>query len=452
MNGSSEAFAWPLGRTAGPADVALVRELIGDARVVALGEGAHNITEFNGLRDRLFRLLVQEFGFTGLVLESGFADGLAVNEWVHGAPGRVKTIARDGITYGFGESAPMRRQLRWMRQRNAGGSAKVSFYGMDLPGSSTSPGPAVRACLGRLPARPGDAELLRLSDLGGRSEAAVRYAAMSARDRARLFDGLRELADRALRFSHENGEHSSGAAVALWCAASLGAFVAEAEGGGTSFAVGRPYPREVFMARSVEWILQREQRVVVSAHNAHVRRSPFHGRPTLGGLLDSALGADLVVIGMTYGAGPEVRFTQRSPRPFDCEVTLGARTLTPECVESRLDRLGPPMSVVDPRRAPDGFFDGVEGTLASGGLDPVDDFATDFDALLHVRRVTRIPGAFERLSAEFAAATRLVENTGTGADAVVDTDADVKSVAGIEQSVRPADLDGPGSAEELESP
>ncbi|GGO96821.1 erythromycin esterase family protein [Wenjunlia tyrosinilytica] len=443
MDTSTDAFARPLGRTVGPANAEVVRELIGDARVVALGEGAHSITEFYGLRDRLFRLLVREFGFTGLVLESGFAEGLAVDEWIHGGPGRVETIARDGITYRFGECEPMWRQLRWMRHWNRGGSAKVAFYGMDLPGSSTSPGPAVRACLDRLPARPGDQELLRLSDLGGRSEAAVRYAAMSASDRARLLEGLRGLGGRALQSSHENGKDSKDskdAEVALWCAASLRAFVAEVEGGGASSE--GPYPREAFMARSVEWILQRERRIVVSAHNAHVRRSPFRGRPTLGGLLASALGADLVVIGMTYGSGPEVRFTQRSPRPFDCEVALGARTLTPECVESRLDRLGRPVAVVDPRRAPGGFFDGVEGTLAGGGLDPVDDFPAAYDALLHVRRVTRVPGAFERLRAEFEAAAR--------SDSEADPDSYSDSEA--EQSVRPGDLGGPGSTEESESP
>ncbi|MCM2392066.1 erythromycin esterase family protein [Streptomyces albipurpureus] len=472
---SSDAFAWPLGQSAGPAEIGALRELIGDARVVALGEGAHNITEFYGLRDQLFRLLVQEFGFTGLVLESGFPEGLAVNEWIHGGPGRIETIARDGITYRFGESEPTRRQLRWMRHRNTGDFAKVGFYGMDLPGSSTSPGPAVRACLERLPARPGDEELLRLSDLGGRSHAALRYAAMSASDRARLLEGLQGLQERALRFSHKDGvdrEHSEDAEVALWCAASLGAFVAEVEGAGSTFPTGRPYPREAFMARSVEWVLQRERRVMVSAHNAHVRRSPFHGRPTLGGLLDSALGADLVVIGMTYGSGPEIRFTQRSPRPFDCEVTLGARTLTPESVESRLDRLGPRVAVVDPRRAPGGFLDGVEGTLASGGLDPVDDFPAAYDALIHVRRVTRVPGAFERLRAEFDAAARSAPeaaaevdagtntgteagtNTGTEAAAAADSDAgpDSEAEAEAEQSARSGDLGGPEATEESESP
>ncbi|MEU1721203.1 erythromycin esterase family protein [Nonomuraea sp. NPDC005692] len=393
-----DAFARPLRHldpaAAAVADAATLRELVGDARVVAVGEGAHNVTEFYRLKDRLFRILVRELGFSAFVMESGFAEGLAVDAWVHGGPGEAAVVARDGITYRFGECEPMRRQLRWMRRRNSAGPAQVSFYGMDLPGSSTSPGPAVRACLDRMPAGPGDEELLILSDLGGRTEAAVRYAAMPEAGRARLIAGLRELAGRALRSQDP---------VLRRCAASLQAFADEAEAG-EAVPAGAPYPRERFMAETVEWVLEREERIVVSAHNSHVRRSPFHGRPTLGGLLAASLGDDLVVVGTTYGSGPEVRFTQRSPRPFDCDVSLEARTLPPNCVEAPLDRLGPPVAVVDLRRAPAELFDGIDGTLAGGGLDPVDDFPAAYDALIHVRRVSRVPGAFERLQAEFAAA------------------------------------------------
>ncbi|WP_214321217.1 erythromycin esterase family protein [Nonomuraea sediminis] len=355
--------------------------MIGDARVVAVGEGAHNITEFHEFRDELLRLLVREHGFTAFVMESGFAEGLAVDAWIHGGPGRVEDVARDGITYRFGECEPMWRQLSWMRQE------KVGFYGMDLPGSSTSPGPAVRAILERMP---GDEELLRLSDLGGRTEAAVRYAAMPAADRTRLTEGLRALADRALLHEDE---------VVRRCAASLAAFLEEL---GTPPA--GPYPREVFMADTVRWVLEREERVVVSAHNAHVRRTPFLDRPMLGGLLAPALGDDLVVIGMTYGSGPEVRFTQRSPRPFDCEVSLEERVLAPNSIEARLERLDEPVSFVDLRRAPAELFDGVDGTAAAGGLDLVDDFPAAYDALIHFRQVSRVPGAFERLRDELESA------------------------------------------------
>lgn len=368
---------------------AAIGALIGASRVVALGEGAHSIVEFTAYGDAFLRTLVRDHGVTAFVMESGFAEGLLVDEWIRGGPGAVQDIAREGITYRFGESESLWRQLEWMREWNAAGGG-IRFYGMDLPGSSTSPGPAVRACLARIPARDGDEELQRLADLGGRTEAAIAYASMSDGQRTEFAESLRALIARV----REDGDE-----IALRCAASIDAYLAELDGDDDA----GPYPRETFMAETVEWIAAREERILVYAHNGHVRRTPLDGRPMMGALLSSALGADLRVIGMTYGAGPVVTFTQRSPRPFDCDVSLGQRGTAPGSIEERLDAIGADAVLVDLSRADAALLDGVEGMLASGSLERVDDFPASFDALLHLHRVRPTPGAFERLRAEFDA-------------------------------------------------
>ncbi|WP_158588147.1 erythromycin esterase family protein [Actinomadura logoneensis] len=327
----------------------LIIEPPGDVRVVALGESAHNITEFYELKHRILRHLVEEHGFTAFVMESGFAEGLGVDAWLRGVPGNaadaaagadVAAVARDGITYRFGEAAPMHRQLEWMR------AAGVGFYGMDLPGSSTSPGPAVRVIAERTPGRD-LRDLVRRSDLGGRTEAAVRWAAMPSAERDALLRDLRALAVHA---------GSSPDAVVRRTAASLTAFLDEREPIGDS----DPYPRDAFMADTVRWVLEREERVVVSAHNGHVQRTPLEGRPMMGALLDAALGPAMAVVGMTYRSGPVIRFVRRSARPFDCDVRLEMR-----------DRGDP------------------------------DEPGEGFDALVRLDHADLVPGAFERLRAEF---------------------------------------------------
>ena len=65
-------------------DSAAVGALIGDARVIALGEGAHSISEFTAYGDALLRRLVQEQGITAFVLESGFAEGLLIDDATSG--------------------------------------------------------------------------------------------------------------------------------------------------------------------------------------------------------------------------------------------------------------------------------------------------------------------------------------------------------------------------------
>ncbi|HJQ04601.1 MAG TPA: prolyl oligopeptidase family serine peptidase [Nocardioides sp.] len=319
-------------------DLAHLRAVVGGARVVAVGEAAHNVVELHELRSRLLADLVGQ-GVTALVVESGFAEGLVLDAWLRGGPGRVEDVAVASISYDFGHSTEVQRMLAWMRD------AGVHAYGMDLAGDGTSPGPAVRALLERVAGEPGDGALLRRSDLGRRAEAAVRWAALDPAERATLLDDLGGLAERGRR---------TGDPVAERLAASLDAFAAEQGPLGDG-----PYPREVFMADTVRWVLERESRILVSAHDGHVQRDPVDGRPTLGGLLAPVLGEGLVVIGTRYASGPSVRITERSPRPYDWDVTLEEG-----------------VAVAEP--------------------------GTGYDAVVDLGTVHRVPGAFERLQAELA--------------------------------------------------
>lgn len=65
-----------------PLDTSLtgLTELVGDARVVAIGENSHCISEFTALRERVLRLLVTELDFGVVACESGFAEGHPVDD------------------------------------------------------------------------------------------------------------------------------------------------------------------------------------------------------------------------------------------------------------------------------------------------------------------------------------------------------------------------------------
>lgn len=412
----------PLAAPGDPWDPAAVRDLVAGARVVLLGEGAHGIDDFARLGDGLFRTLATEFGFTAFVRESGFAEGLAVDAWIHGGAGEVEDVARAGITYGFGESDAVRRQLTWLRAENArrrgSGRAPLHFWGMDLPGSSTSPGTAVRACLERIPAHEGDDELRRLTDLGGRTEAAIAWHGLDDAARGRIRDGITGLCARV---------ESDGDDIARRAAATLGAFLAELSWDGAPGA----YPREQLMADTVSWIADREERILVLAHNAHVRREPLHGRPALGTILQERLGDALRVIGMTYGHGPVVSFAERSPRPFDWEATLSEREPAPGSLERALDPLGDVL--VDLRGAPSALWDGLEGTHAGGGMDPLADVTTAFDAIAHRHRASLVPGHLDRLRAEFGPGAPAVDAAPHGSAAAADSHVSAAAVASARQ-------------------
>ena len=62
----------------GFADLRPLDELIGNARVVGLGEAAHGVSEFFTLKHRLIEYLVVEHGFTAITWEDSYAAPQAI--------------------------------------------------------------------------------------------------------------------------------------------------------------------------------------------------------------------------------------------------------------------------------------------------------------------------------------------------------------------------------------
>src|SRR3974390_2202361 len=89
-------------------DLEPIRNLVGDAKVVGVGEAAHGVGEFHQLRHRLLRYFVEELGFTAYCTEFPFDEGVAINEWIHGGPGTVNDVSQLGRHAPFGEGAEAR--------------------------------------------------------------------------------------------------------------------------------------------------------------------------------------------------------------------------------------------------------------------------------------------------------------------------------------------------------
>ncbi|KHK97784.1 hypothetical protein LK09_09795 [Microbacterium mangrovi] len=406
-------------------DAEAVRALGRGGRVIAVGEAAHSVTDVQTLQDAIVRALVTDDGpgsqaIAAIALESGFAESLELDAWIGGAgaDADLGAIAQRCMTYNFGASPSVQRMLGWLREWNrANPDRRVHVVGTDLPGSSTSPGPAVEVCLDRIRPHATDADLRIRADLGARTEAAVRTWRMTDSERAAL---VRDIDGLIRRVERDPGAD----AVAHRSAASLRAYLAELDFDVLRTVDDAPeiYPRERFMAETVLWIAAQYGRTIVLAHNSHVRRTAFLGRPTMGTLLDGELAEGYRVIATSYAYGPLVRFVPRSARPFDCDVHLDQRGPVPGSIEAAIEALRPGFddgaahdavlldlregdAPADSGAQPDAALAqavaGSVGILAGGDLDPVDDFPATFDALVHLHEARRVPGAFERLRAEF---------------------------------------------------
>lgn len=122
-------------------DLSCLGDMIGDARIVAFGEGIHCAAEPLQFRNRLLEYLVRKKGYTAIAIESGIVESRVVHDYVLGGEGELSAALEQGIGWTF-DSLPQNAELiRWLRQYNldAGRTGKVNFYGFDVPGSAGNP-------------------------------------------------------------------------------------------------------------------------------------------------------------------------------------------------------------------------------------------------------------------------------------------------------------------------
>ncbi|CAL9367887.1 erythromycin esterase family protein [Streptomyces werraensis] len=172
-----------------PVEASAVTELLpARPRVLALGEPTHGEDSLLGLRNALFRELVEEHGYRTIALESDCLRALTVDAYVTSGEGSLDDVMEHGFSHGWGGSRANRELVRWMRDFNANRPADdhVRFAGMDGPLEITgaeSPRQALTALHAHLAAHV-DAELLpctadRLDDLLGADTPWTNEAAMT---------------------------------------------------------------------------------------------------------------------------------------------------------------------------------------------------------------------------------------------------------------------------------
>jgi erythromycin esterase-like protein len=299
--------------------------LIGDARIVLLGEASHGTHEFYRERARITKRLIAERGFTALAIEGDWPDAYRVNRYICGA--RKDRDAEEALR-GFGRfptwmwrNAEMLDLVGWLRTHNDGlarGARRVGFYGLDL----YSLGASMEAVIAYLDTQDPDAaarartryECLR--PYAGESSTYGEAVLLGVGEpcRRRVIEQLVELRRRAGEYLLRDG---LAAEDEYFFAEQNAAIVADAE----------EYYRTMFGDRAGSWN-QRDRhmadtldeliahldrhggtaRIVVWAHNSHVgdarsTEMAQRGEVNIGQLMRERHGHDVVNVGFTTYAG-----------------------------------------------------------------------------------------------------------------------------------------------------
>ena len=306
-------------------DLHFIHEVIGPARVVALGESAHYMHEWNRFRARLFKHLALHHGFNVFVLETGLVESQAIHDYVNGADVDWDVVVTS-ITNGWGVWAEIQELIAWMRAFNldASGDRRLRFYGMDGSGNWSHAQRAYVSVIG----------FLQVVDEPFSNEVAnvlaekVQRATFERRELIteatwaeinatcnRVVERIEEhQATYAERVSPDRCDWS------LRCAHAMRDVLLAIQRADLEFRQGfRAFwnTRDEAMAEQLQWILEREgpdARLVVGAHNTHLQHYPVRVQraTSMGSYFTRRVGRENVLL---IGAANAKTIKQDAPRP-----------------------------------------------------------------------------------------------------------------------------------------
>ncbi len=309
----------------GDSDYDALLEMVGDARLVLLGEASHGTHEFYRERARITKRLIGELGFAAVAVEGDWPDADRVSRYVQGAgeDGDAEEALRGFRRFPtwMWRNAEVLDFVGWLRAHNESlpsDQAGVGFYGLDLYSLNASM-EAVVAYLDEVD--PGAAARAReryeclhpfAQDSSGYGQAVLLGASEPCR--RRVLEQLVELRRHAGDYLRTDGLPAEDS---YFLAEQNATVVADAEEYYRTM-FGGPAPswnlRDRHMADTLDRLqvhLARhggEGRIVVWEHNSHVgdarsTEMTQRGELNLGQLVRERHGRDTVLVGFTTNTG-----------------------------------------------------------------------------------------------------------------------------------------------------
>jgi erythromycin esterase len=323
--------------------------IIGEAKVVALGENTHGAGSFAEMRNRLAQASVTHLAFNVVAIEGNFTEALAINDYVVNGRGDPKK-ALAGLHFWVSDNEQMSELIEWIRRYNADPAhrRKVKFYGIDMQYS--------RAPYEEL------IHYLEVVDRSVAAQTAENLKALASDDDAPFEKLPREqkhrLCDQVGRQISALDKNRFGyvetAGSERWRLARQNAVVLSQACRLNLGTLNDNDFRDNAMAENVRWILDTEgadTRVLLWAHNAHVATSDSWSRP-MGHRLRVALGKGYLAIGQFFNRGSFRAWDLREKEDRQSVVPIQMPAAPSGYLEAAFARIGLPAWAMDLRRAP----------------------------------------------------------------------------------------------------
>lgn len=333
------ASAIPFDTTAarsGLRDLEPLRQIVGGARIVSLGEATHGTHEFFTMKHRMLEFLVEEMGFTVFAIEGNLPEADEVDDYVVngiGDPG----AALAGMYFWTWNTTEVLDMIHWMREYNLrrGDKPPVRFRGFDNQFAREA-APKVEAYVRKVdPARAG--EVTALYDCFRPFESTT-FNNLSSTARGTCRENAEKV--HTLLASRRADYAARSSAVELENHLRYARVVNQ-----TMDVWARRGSRDLFMAENVSWLADAAhpgEKIVLWAHNFHVSTEPG----AMGRHLRQKYGSQSVIFGFAFDRGS---FTAVGPGGLG---TQRIESVPPGGWESLFRQPGAPRFLLDMRNVP----------------------------------------------------------------------------------------------------
>jgi erythromycin esterase len=319
----------------GFADLQPLKALIGDARIVSLGEQTHGTREFFQMKHRLTEFLASEMGFTLFAIEANMPEAYKVNEYVLTGQGDPRELLQ-GMYFWTWNTQEVLEMIEWMRELNQSGKGRIQFLGFDMQ----TPTVAIENAQAFL--QRAEPAYVREADQAFDLVETV----FEAWQRGERHPREREAAEAA-RKVFEHMSQSRGSYVSRLPREEVDLGIQNARVALQSAEnIARITQRDVSMAANVEWILDQApagSKIVLWAHNAHVSKAPGW----MGKFLADRYGDEQVVLGFAFDRGRYNSVGNQGLRDYEATPPAAGS------VEAYLRSARMPRFVLDLRGIPD---------------------------------------------------------------------------------------------------
>lgn len=300
-------------------DLKILDKLIGNSKIVGLGESTHGSSEIYQIKDRISRYLISNFSFNLFALEANQPESFLINDYISENKSDPKTILA-GMYFWIWQTQETLTFIEWLKQYNDNNNPNVIFDGFDMQYASGALLQIKNIYSNhQIPLNDIDdlQEILKQENRGTRS--------YSAKSQKLIGEYISKIKESSITFK---------------TVAEKERFLQNIKIIEQKIQISSMVIRDQFMADNIIWMMKNNlnPKLIVSAHNYHISKL---NSERMGYYIYEKFKNDYVNFGFAFYKGTYTGSTDRKIK------SLVAQTAPPGSLEYYLNSLNIPIFIVD---------------------------------------------------------------------------------------------------------